>query len=80
MLSKLAQFLLNRLPSKSILLKYATLMPFHTAATLMCILLQACHFVANRLPSKSILLKYATLIPFHTAATLMCIKRKYIQL
>ena len=41
MLSKWAQFLLNRLPSKSILLKYATLMLFDTAVILMFILLQA---------------------------------------
>ena len=42
MLCKWAQFSLNRLPSKSILLKYATtLMAFDTAATLMFILLQA---------------------------------------
>ena len=41
MLSKWAQFLLNRLLSKSILLTYATLMSFDTAATLMFILLQA---------------------------------------
>ena len=41
MLSKWAQFSLNRLPSKSILLKYATLMSFDSAATLMLILLQA---------------------------------------
>ena len=41
MLSKLTQFLLNRLPSKSILLKYATLISFDTAATLIYILLQA---------------------------------------
>ena len=41
MLSKWAQFSFSRLPSKSILLKYATLMSFDTAATLMYILLQA---------------------------------------
>ena len=41
MLCKWVQFLLNRLPLKSILLKYATLMSFDTAATLMFILLQA---------------------------------------
>ena len=41
MLKKWAQFSLNWLPSKSILLKYATLMSFDTAATLMLILLQA---------------------------------------
>ena len=41
MLSKGAQFLLNRLPSRSILLKYASLMSFDTAATLMYILLKA---------------------------------------
>ena len=35
MLSKWAQFSSNRLPSKLILLKYATLMSFDTAATLM---------------------------------------------
>ena len=41
MLCKWAQFSLNRLASKSILLKYATLMSFDTAAALMFILLQA---------------------------------------
>ena len=41
MLSKSPQFSLNRLPSKSILQKYAALMPFDTASTLMYILLQA---------------------------------------
>ena len=41
MLCKWAQFSLNRLPSRSVLLKYATLMPFDSAATLMFILLLA---------------------------------------
>ena len=41
MLSKLAQFLLNKLHSKSILLKYAILILFGRAAAFMYILLQA---------------------------------------
>ena len=40
-LCKWAQFSLNRLPLKSILLNYATLTSFDTAATLVYILLQA---------------------------------------
>ena len=39
MLREWAQFSLNRLPLKSVLLKHATLMSFDTAATLMYILL-----------------------------------------
>ena len=40
MISKLAQFSLNKLHSKLILLKYAILMWFDTAAALIFILLQ----------------------------------------
>ena len=41
MLRKWAQFSLDRLPSKPLLLKYATLILFDTAVTLMYILLRA---------------------------------------
>ena len=40
MLCKWAQFSFKKLPSKSILLKYAALMSLDTAATLMLIMLQ----------------------------------------